>query len=88
RDMWAAGPASGPSLLGAIYFVIILVVVITAITFVVWRFRRPAWRSQRMSWWARRNRRIQEAAAANVAAILEDTKHVRPDAPGNHQDDL
>ncbi len=31
---------------------------------------------------------IQEAAAADVAAILEDSKLVSPDAPGNHEDDL
>ena len=31
---------------------------------------------------------IQEAAAADVAAVLEDAKLVRPDAPGNHEDDL
>jgi cell shape-determining protein MreC len=86
--MWAAGSASGASLLGAIYFVVLIVVIVMAITFVVWRFRRPSWRTGRVSWWARRSQRIQEAAAANVAAILEDAKYVRPDAPGTHQDDL
>jgi hypothetical protein len=35
-----------------------------------------------------RARSIQEAAAADVAAILEDSKLVSPDAPGNHEDDL
>lgn len=31
---------------------------------------------------------IKEAAAADVAAVLEDAKLVSPDAPGNHEDDL
>jgi hypothetical protein len=35
-----------------------------------------------------RTQRIQEAAAADVAAVREDAKQVSPDAPGNYQDDL
>jgi hypothetical protein len=35
-----------------------------------------------------RFRSIQEAAAADVAAVREDAKLVAPDAPGNEEDDL
>lgn len=35
-----------------------------------------------------RTRRIQAAAAADVAAVREDAKQVSPDAPGNYEDDL
>lgn len=35
-----------------------------------------------------RARRIQEAAAADVAAVREDAKLFSPDAPGSNADDL
>lgn len=83
-----AAASGGLTLLSTIWIVVVLVVIVLAITMVYWRFRRPVVRARRVPWWARRDRRIQKAAAANVQAILGDAKYVRPDAPGNHQDDL
>jgi hypothetical protein len=59
--------------------VLILVVAALVLALVGWQLSRV---------WPARTRRIQEAAAADVAAVLEDTKLVSPDAPGNHEDDL
>jgi hypothetical protein len=59
--------------------VLILVVAALVLALVGWQLSRA---------WPARTKRIQEAAAADVAAVLEDAKLVRPDAPGNHEDDL
>lgn len=60
---------------------IVLILIVAALVLAL-----AGWRLARM--WPGRTRRIQEAAAADVAAVLEDTKLVSPDAPGNHEDDL
>ena len=80
--------SGGVTLLGGIEVVVVLVVIALVIILIYWRFRRPAWRAHRMPWWARRDKRIREAAAADAAALLDDAKYVRPDAPGDHMDDL
>ncbi|HEX4061960.1 MAG TPA: hypothetical protein VHY58_13175 [Streptosporangiaceae bacterium] len=80
--------SGGLSLLGGIEIIVILAVVAFALIMIYWRFRRPKWRARRVPWYARRDRRMQEAAAADAAALLGDAKYVRPDAPGDHLDDL
>jgi cytochrome oxidase assembly protein ShyY1 len=86
--MWTT-VASGRSLIDGIWIVVVVVVVATALILILWRFRRPpVWQSNRVSWRARRNRRIQEAAAANVAILRESGKKISPDAPGDHLDEL
>jgi type VI protein secretion system component VasK len=74
--------------MGGIAIVVVVVVVVAALTMILWRFRRPAWRTRHSSRLARRNQRIQEAAAADVAAMREGARFVRRDAPGDHQDEL
>lgn len=59
--------------------VLIVVVALLLLVLVGWSLARV---------WPGSTRRIKEAAAADVAAVLEDAKLVSPDAPGNHQDDL
>ena len=59
--------------------VLIIVVALLLLVLVGWSLARV---------WPGRTRRIQEAAAADVAAVLEDAKLVSPEAPGNHEDDL
>jgi hypothetical protein len=61
---------------------VVLIVIVAAVLVLA----LVGWMLARMS--PGRSRRIQEAAAADVAAMLEDTKLVSPDAPGNHEDDL
>jgi hypothetical protein len=80
--------SGGLTLIGGIEIVVVLAVVVLVLTLIYWRFRRPKWRSPRGTWVARRDRQIQEAAAADAAALLNDAKYVRPDAPGDHLDDL
>ena len=86
--MWATAAAAGLSLIHGIEIVVVLVVVAAAVVLIAWRFRRPTWRIRRVPRWARRNRRIQEAAAADVAAMRKGVKYFRRDAPGDHQDEL
>ena len=85
--MWTAA-SGGLSLLGAIWIVVVLVALALAVIMIYWRFRRPSWREHRGTWLARRDRRIQKAAAEDVQALLDDRKYVRRDAPGDHLDDL
>jgi hypothetical protein len=59
--------------------VLIVVVAVLLLALVGWSLARV---------WPGRTRRIKEAAAADVAAVLEDAKLVRPDAPGIQEDDL
>jgi cytochrome oxidase assembly protein ShyY1 len=66
--------------------VVVLVVVLVLVTMIFWRFRRLAWRSNLGSRRTRRNQQILAAAAADVAAMREDVKFVRRDAPGDHED--
>jgi hypothetical protein len=80
--------SAGLTLLGGIEIVVVLVVVAFVLVLIYWRFRRPKWRAHKVPWYARRDRRMQEAAAKDAAALLSDAKYVRPDAPGDHLDDL
>lgn len=59
--------------------VLIVILAVLVLSFVGWLMARVR---------PGRTRRIQEAAAADVAAVREDAKLVAPDAPGNDEDDL
>jgi hypothetical protein len=74
-----------------IAIVVTIIVIVLVVTMVTWQFWWPSWRradGPRTGWWSARTMRIKHAAARDVAAVRQDAKLVRPDAPGNHQDDL
>jgi hypothetical protein len=75
--------ASGLSISSGIvlFLILALIALVVVIVLGMWMWRSPGQRSAR-------TRRIQDAAAADVAAIEEDDKFIRPDAPGRQEDDL
>jgi hypothetical protein len=74
--------------LDAIVIAVIVLVVVLALIILAWRVSQPTGRVQGLPWWTSRTRRIQEAAAEDVAALRRDARLVRPDAPGNYPDEL
>ena len=80
--------SGGLTLIGGIEIVVVLAVVVLVLTLIYWRFRRPKWRSPRGTWVVRRDRRDPGGGGRRAAALLNDAKYVRPDAPGDHLDDL
>jgi membrane protein implicated in regulation of membrane protease activity len=84
--MESSASGGGLTLLGAIWIVVVLVVIALLVLMIYWRFRRPVPRVHRGL--TRRHRQIQEAAAADVADLRESGKKTSPDAPGDWPDEL
>jgi hypothetical protein len=71
-----------------ILIVIVGVYLVVHLSFLTWRLQRPGLRVRRAGRSSARIEAIKKAAAANVDAVRKSGKLVRPDAPGNHPDDL